>query len=114
MAFENLGLLFFAASAPDGGQEIREVVFASALEGADGIAVGIEQGAAGNDALRPLENRPALEIRAERSGLEATRFRDDRLIAEVEHADLRIGRLSGVNVSESPTVADDRAPEARD
>src|SRR6185295_15629762 len=112
MAFEDFGFLVLAFAAADGSQKVGKVVFVFAFEGADQVAVEIEQRAAGDDAFGAFENRAALE--AKRRSFQAARLGNNRLVAEIENTNLRVGRLARVAVAEAAAVADDRAPEASD
>ena len=92
--------MILAFAAADGGQEVGEVVLVLALERADQLAVEVEQRAAGDDTSGAFEDRCRPWFGPERVGLQAARLRDDRLVAEIEDADLRVGRLAGVAVAQ--------------
>ena len=111
MPFQDLGLLVFSPPAADRGQEVGKVVLTLPFKCADQLAAGIEQRAARDDALGPFKDRRTLI--AERLRLQAPRLGNDRLVAEIENADLRVGRLAGVAVAQPPAVADHRPPQAR-
>src|SRR5262245_38595078 len=114
MALEDIGVQVGNFTGAHGFQEIGEVAFVLALEGANELAFQIKQRTPGNDPILAIENPTALEIPIERFGLQPARLRDDGFVAKVVDTDLRVGRLAGVCVPETSSVINDGAAQARD
>src|ERR1051326_781640 len=114
VTFEDVRVEVRSFSAAHRFEEIGEVAFGLAFEGADQFAFRVEQRFARDDPFCAVENPAALESRVERFGLQPARFGDDRLGAKIMDDDLCVGRLCGVDVTETPAVADDGPAQAGD
>src|SRR5262245_3287209 len=112
VALEDFGFLVLSLATAHGSEEVRKVVFALAVERAYQVAFQVKHRAAGDDALGAFEDCAPFVFVAERLRLQAARLGDNRLVAEVEDADLRVGRLAGVLVAQTAAVTYHRAAEA--
>src|SRR5207302_7473883 len=69
------------------------------------------QGAVGDNALGAVENRAALELGAERLGLEAARLLHNCLATEVVDYNLSVRGLPGIRVAQPAAQAEDRSAQ---
>src|SRR5260370_37962950 len=114
MAWKDLRVQLRNFAAARRFQEIGKVAFALAGEGADELALEIEQRSAGDDSLGPDKNPAPSELRVERFGLQPARLRHDGLAAKIVDDHLGVRRLRGVRITETPAVTDDGAAQPAD